>query len=123
MIDPFQVIEEGCYLMFRFGLRASTTITGNLITSEDRCYLVAVAEASSYHPLEAALHCQDIISGDWKADVATRLGVSAAWIEGFIDGFGRASEASPDPEYVQGFLTAEELRQRCPSLLGLPGAD
>jgi hypothetical protein len=121
MDDPFKIIEDGCYLMFRFGLRASVSTTGNLRVSGDGFYYIPVEEVSRYHPLEAVLHCQDILSGAWKADVATRLGVSVAWVDGFIDGFARAGEASVDQDYIQGYLAAEELRQRRLSLLRVWG--
>jgi hypothetical protein len=90
MHDPLEIIPDGCYLLFRFGLRSSATLTGNLRQSHEGWYFVPVEEATAYHPLETALHCEDARSGSWKADVATRLGVSAAWIEA-------SSPASPRP--------------------------
>ena len=42
--------------------------------------------------------------------MATVLGVDAKWVSGFLDGFAQEPESSTDAEYVQGFLTAEELR-------------
>jgi hypothetical protein len=38
------------------------------------------------------------------------LGVDAPWISGFLDGFDQRPESSTGAEYVQGFLTAEQLR-------------
>jgi hypothetical protein len=49
-------------------------------------------------------------SGNWRQDVATALGVDARWVNGFLDGFAQGPESSADGEYVQGFLTAEQLR-------------
>ncbi len=111
MNDPLDFIEEGCYLAFRFGLRASARVTGNLRKSDEGFYYVPVGEVTTYHPLEAALHCQDVLTGDWKADVASRLRVSAEWVEGFIAGFAQAGEESTNQDYIQGYLTAVELRQ------------
>jgi hypothetical protein len=111
MNDTLEIIADACYLCFRFGLRASATVTDNLRQSHEGWYFVPVEKVTAYHLLEAALHCEDVRSGDWKEDVATRLGVSAAWIEGFIAGFAQAGEKSADQDYIQGYLTAEELRQ------------
>lgn len=116
MNDPLEVIADACCLCFRFSLRVSASITGNLRKSDEGFYYVPVEEVTTYHPLEAVLHCEDVRSGDWKDDVATRLGVSAAWIEGFILGFAQAGELSADQDHIQGYLTAEELRQRWPGL-------
>jgi hypothetical protein len=116
MNDPLEIIADACYLCFRFGLWASATVPGNLRKSDEGFYYVPVEEVTAYHPLEAALHCADVCSGDWKEDAATRLAVSAAWIEGFIAGFAQAEEASTESDYVQGYLAAEELRQSRPGL-------
>ena len=59
---------------------------------------------------------EPVRSGDWRADAAARLGVSDEWVEGFLAGFAQAGEKSAEPEYVQGYLTAEELHQRRPDL-------
>jgi hypothetical protein len=40
--------------------------------------------------------------------------VTSAWIEGFFRGIAQAGESSRDPDHVQGYLAAEELRQRRP---------
>jgi hypothetical protein len=121
MNDPLEVIADACYLCSRFGLRASATVTDDLRKSDDGFYFIPVEEVTAYHPLEAALHCEDVRSGDWNEDVATRLGVSAQWIEGFIAGFAQAGEASADQDYRQGYLTAEELRQSRAGLFREPG--
>jgi hypothetical protein len=63
----------------------------------------------TYHPLEAVL-VGVAASGNWRKDVATTLGVEAQWVSGFLDGFAQRPESSTDAEYVQGYLTAEELR-------------
>jgi len=68
-----------------------------------------VSPGSRYHPLEAAL-LSARASGDWRADVSALLGVDQTWISGFLDGFAQEPENSTDPEYLQGYLTAEELR-------------
>jgi hypothetical protein len=111
MPDPLEAIADACCLCFRFGLRSSATVTGNLRKSDEGFYYLPVEEVTTYHPLEAALHCEDARSGSWKADVATRLGVSAPWVEGFIAGFAQAEESSTDQDHIQGYLTAMELRQ------------
>jgi hypothetical protein len=112
--DPLDRIWEGCYLCFRFMLRVSTTSTGCLQV-KDGCYLL-IEGARTYHPLEAVLVGEDAPTGDWKADVRTRLGVDAVWLDGFIDGFAQVAEQSTDKEYIQGFLAAEDLRERHPGL-------
>jgi hypothetical protein len=43
--------------------------------------------------------------------VATVLGVDSQWVSGFLEGFAQEPESSTDAEYVQGYLTAEELRK------------
>ena len=106
MTDPFEIVHEGCYLGMRFGFKISPTPTGNLRVIEG---VYCFASMKRYHPLEATLICLPA-SGDWLADVATTLGVSSEWIRGFLDGFAQEQEASREGEYVQGFLTAEELR-------------
>jgi hypothetical protein len=68
--------------------------------------------AKDYHPLEAVLIAESVLSKDWTADVAAKLMVPSTWIEGFMDGFGHGSEKSNDQDYIQGFLAAEELRGR-----------
>jgi hypothetical protein len=42
--------------------------------------------------------------------VATALGVDDRWVSGFLDGFAQQPESSTDGEYLQGYLTAEQLR-------------
>jgi hypothetical protein len=121
MNDPLEIIADGCYLCFRFNLRASASFTGNLRRSDEGFYFLPVDEVTAYHPLEATLHCEDVLTGDWKADVATRLGVSASWTEGFVAGFAQAEESSADQDYIQGYLTAMELRQSRAGLFREPG--
>jgi hypothetical protein len=63
----------------------------------------------TYHPLETVL--VDVpASGDGRQDVATAPGVDAKWASGFLDGFAQEPESSTDAEYVQWYLTAEQLR-------------
>jgi hypothetical protein len=114
MADPLDLIEQGCYLAFRLMLRASVTPTGSLETTHG-CYGFRQG-ATAYHPLEAVLVGEDARSGGWKVDAADRLGVSFEWVEGFLAGFAQAGENSTGPDFIQGYLTAEELRQRRPSL-------
>jgi len=105
--DPLEIITEGCWLALRFGKSVSPVPTGNLLV-EDGVYWLGAGK--TYHPLEAAL-VDVAASGDWRKDVATTLGVDAAWITGFLDGFAaQVLESSTDAEYIQGYLTAEELR-------------
>jgi hypothetical protein len=116
MSDPLEIIADACYLCFRFGLRVSARVTGNLRKSDEGYYYLPVEEVTAYHPLEAALHCEDTHTGDWKVDVASRLGVSVAWLDGFNAGFAQTGELSADQDYRQGYLTAEELRHSRPGL-------
>lgn len=106
MIDPLELITEGCYLGLRFGMSVSAVPTGNLRLVEGT---YGFARGQTYHPLEAAL-VSATATGDWLADAATFLGVSQEWVNGFLAGFAQEPEKSTDAEYVQGFLAAEELR-------------
>jgi hypothetical protein len=105
-MDPLSVITEGCWLAVRFGLRVSPVPTGNLRVMGG-VYMMGAGR--TYHPLEATLAGTDA-SGDWRQDVATALGVDARWVSGFLDSFAQRPESSADGEYVQGYLTAEQLR-------------
>jgi hypothetical protein len=105
-LDPLEVITDGCWLAVRFGLHVSPVLTGNLRLVEG-VYTFGVGK--TYHPLEATL-AGAAASGDWKQDVATVLGVDAQWVSGFLDGFAQEPESSTDGEYLQGYLTAEQLR-------------
>lgn len=105
-LDPLEVITEGCWLAVRFGLRVSPVPTGNLRVVEG---LYTFGVGKTYHPMEATL-AGTVASGDWQQDVATTLGVDAQWVSGFLDGFAQVPESSTGAEYIQGYLTAEELR-------------
>jgi hypothetical protein len=104
--DPLAIIIEGCWLAVRFGLRVSPVPTANL-RLVDGVYTFGARKV--YHPLEATL-VGTSASGDWRQDAATALGVEARWVSGFLDGFAQQPESSADGEYLQGLLTAEELR-------------
>jgi hypothetical protein len=108
--DPLDVIDQACYLAFRFALKASVGVTDCLEIREGVYGLKQTAK--DYHPLEAVLIAESVLSNDWTADVAAKLMVPAAWVEGFMDGFARSTENSNDQDYIQGFLAAEELRFR-----------
>jgi hypothetical protein len=105
-MDPLEIIIEGCWLAVRFGLHVSPVPTGNLRLVEG---VYVFDGGTTYHPLEATL-AGTVASGDWRQDVATALGVDAQWVSGFLDGFAQEPESSTDAEYVQGYLTAEQLR-------------
>jgi hypothetical protein len=105
-LDPLEIITEGCWLALRLGLDVSPLPTANLRLMEGE-YLLG--DGDSYHPLETVL-VGVVASGDWQKDVATTLGVDAQWVGGFMDGFAQGAESSTDAEYVQGYLTAEQLR-------------
>jgi hypothetical protein len=68
-----------------------------------------LGDGKTYHPLETVL-VDVAASGDWRQDVASALGVDAQWVSGFLDGFAQEPESSTDGEYLQGYLTAEQLR-------------
>ena len=104
--DPLDTITEGCWLALRLGMRVSPVPTGNLRVVEG---VYAFGAGKSYHPLEATLVGM-AASGDWRQDVATLLGVDSQWVSGFLDGFAQEPESSTDGEYLQGYLSAEELR-------------
>jgi hypothetical protein len=95
-----------CWLAVRFGLRVSPVPTGNLRVVEG---VYSLGAGKTYHPLEAAL-VGVAASGDWRENVATALGVGTHWVSGFPDGFAREPESSAGADYVQGYLTGEELR-------------
>jgi hypothetical protein len=105
-LDPLEIITEGCWLAVRFGLHVSPVPTGNLRVVHGVYWL---GDGKTYHPLETVL-VDVAASGDWRQDVATTLGVDAQWVSGFLDGFAQGPESSTDAEYVQSFLTAEQLR-------------
>jgi hypothetical protein len=105
-LDPLAIITEGCWLGVRFGYHVSPMPTANLRVVEGVYWL---GNGKTYHPLETAL-VDVAASGDWKQDVATVLGVDAEWVSGFLDGFAQEPESSTDGEYLQGYLTAEDLR-------------
>jgi hypothetical protein len=104
--DPLAILTDACWLALRFGLRVSPVPTGNLRVVDS---VYALGAGKTYHPLEAGL-VDVAASGDWLKDVATTLRVDAQWVSGFLDGFAQGQESSTDAEYVQGFLTAEQLR-------------
>jgi hypothetical protein len=104
--DPLEVITEGCWLAVRFGLRVSPVPVGNLRVEGGVYWL---GDGETYYPLETVL-VDVAASGDWRQDVATTLGVDAPWINGFLDGFDQRPESSTGAEYIQGYLSAEELR-------------
>ena len=104
--DPLEIITDGCWLAVRFGLRVRPVPTGNLRVVDG---VYTLGAGRTYHPLEAVL-VGVAASGDWRQDVATALGVDAPWVNGFLDGFAQESESSADGEYLQGYLTAEQLR-------------
>src|SRR5207247_1141841 len=102
----------GCYLALRLAMKPSTSPAGCLEVRHG-CYAI-VDGATKYHPLESVLVGKGVLSSDWKLDAAATLGVSAAWMQGFLDGFAGQGEASADADYLQGYLAAEGLRQRHP---------
>ena len=105
-LDPLAVVTEGCWLAVRFGLHVSPVPAGNMRVVDG---LYAFSAGPMYHPLEATL-AGTAASGDWRQDVATALGVDEQWVSGFLDGFAQGPESSTEAEYIQGFLTAEQLR-------------
>jgi hypothetical protein len=104
--DPLETVTTGCWLAVRFGMRVSPVPTGNVRVANGVYWLGA---GKTYHPLETVLVGAPA-SGDWRQDVAATLGVDSQWVCGFLDGFAQEPESSTDAEYVQGYLTAEELR-------------
>jgi hypothetical protein len=104
--DLLDLLTEGCWLALRFGLRVSPVPTGNLRVVEG-VYILGAGK--TYHPLETVL-VDLAVSGDWRQDVATALGVDAQWVSGFLDGFAQEPESSTEAEYTQGYRTAEQLR-------------
>ncbi len=108
--DPLELIEQGCYLALRLGLRVSAG-PADCLAGRAGVYCFS-QDARRYSPLEAVLVGLEIRTGDWRDDAAEVLGVTAGWIQGFVDGFARTGERSSDQDYLQGFLTAEELLAR-----------
>jgi hypothetical protein len=93
-------------LALRFGLHVSAAPTENLLLAGGAYRL---GRGKTYHPLEAIL-VGVAATGDWRKDVATTLGVEERWVNGFLDGFAQRPESLTCAEYVQGYLTAEQLR-------------
>jgi hypothetical protein len=87
--------------------RLAELVNGANLRLVEGAYRLGVGK--TYHPLETVL-VGVAASGDWRKDVAATLGVEAPWVSGFLDGFGQRPESSTGAEYVQGYLTAEELR-------------
>ena len=106
-LDPLAQITEGCWLALRLGLRISSVPTGNL-RIVDGVYMLGAGKHVS--PAGSDPRWDVAASGDWRQDVATTLGVDAQWITGFLDGFAQEPESSTDGEYIQGYLSAEEVR-------------
>ena len=109
MNDPLEIIIEGSCLGLRFGLTICSVPCGNLRVEEGTYSFGSVSSGARYHPLEAALVSASA-TGDWRQNVATVLGVDQNWIQGFLDGFDQQTEKATDPQYIQGYLAAEELR-------------
>jgi hypothetical protein len=107
MNDPVETVWEMCWFAERLGARITTTVSGS-IRFNDGCYDCPAPVA--LHPLEAALLGCEHGSGDWMRDVATFLAVEVAWVEGFIDGFARATDRLAGPEYEDGYLAGGSLR-------------
>ncbi len=105
-LDPLEVVTEGCWLAVRFGLHVSPVPTCNLRVVEG---LYTFSVGKTYHPLEATLVGTPAAS-EWQQDVAATLDVDAQWISGFLDGFAQGTDSSTCADYIQGYLTAEELR-------------
>lgn len=110
MVDPLAVIEDGCYLALRLGLKESPVITNCLVVG-DGLYLLSPA-ARSYHPLETVLVGEPVRATTWLEDALARLDVTTEWVTGFVDGFAQAGERSDGQDYVQGYLAAVDLTQR-----------
>ncbi len=118
-MDPTAMIEEGCYLALRLGLTEWPAYTDCLVIREGLYLLSPVAKL--YHPLETVLVGEPACAATWLEDALARLGVSAEWAEGFTDGFAQAGERSAGQDYIEGFLTAMELTQRCYRRLFMEG--
>lgn len=111
MIDPTTLIEEGCFLCHRLGMTESSGFT-TCLEVRDEMYLLS-PEAANYHPLETVLIGEPRRNAAWLADAMSKLDVSDEWVMGFVDGFAQAGEKGGGQDYVQGYLTALELTQRC----------
>jgi hypothetical protein len=116
MTDPLDFIEEGCREFQFMGMKPITTIGGDLVATDEGYYCFVADEKKVFHPLETVLAGEMIQSGDRMADAAARLGVTDAWLNGFIDGFAQGEAKDSDSDYLRGFLAADALRQRCPEL-------
>lgn len=109
MHNPLDLINEACSLAFKFMLKPSDQLTGNLRTDQG---VYGFGGSATYHPLEAALVGTDVTAGDWRTDVATVLGVSTSWVQGFIDGFAKTAETSTETDYMEGYSCGGGLRTR-----------
>ena len=116
MTDPLELLEQGCRDFGLMDMKPITRIGECLVATEEGYYCFIATEQKVYHPLETILAGEPIRTGDWIADTADRLGVTAAWIAGFNDGFAQVREGATAADYIQGFLAAEAFRQRSPDL-------
>lgn len=108
MHNPLDLINDGCTLALKLLLRVSDQPTGNLRTDGG---VYGFGSGPSFHALEAAL-VGTAVTGDWRADVASVLGVSPAWVQGFIDGFANTAETSTETDYMDGYSYGGGLRTR-----------
>jgi hypothetical protein len=71
--------------------RARRAADGNLEVVEG---ISMFACWKAYYPLEASLVAVSVSRSDWRADMATTLGVEPEWVRGFLDGSAQEPEKS-----------------------------
>ncbi len=70
----------------------------------DGQYMLRNEKERLIHPLEYfLLITEPPLSGDWIVDVQQALGVSRAWVDGFLKGYSGAGSPCDDDDYLAGF--------------------
>lgn len=95
-------LRDRCFKASLLGFQFSTRPL--LEFKEDR-YGFRQGAGDVLHPLEYFLLIEDgPLTGDWLADLQRILGVSPAWVSGFIAGFGGEERPSEcDTDFLDGF--------------------
>jgi hypothetical protein len=70
--DPLDLIEEGCYLAHRMGLKVSAG-PANCMVVREGIYCFS-REAREYSPLEAVLVGVEVRNSDWRNDASNKGG-------------------------------------------------
>jgi len=78
MTDPLELLEQGCRDFGLMDMKPITFLSGCLVATHEGYYCFIAEKGKGYRPLETILAGEPIRTGDWLADTADRLGVTAA---------------------------------------------